>query len=136
MKKRICTLLAIGLFSSFAFVISAQQNNEQIPQGRWVFKSIAVFENNEQVPTNNLRKIDFEIPVEVDVKSAEVMLADEGGMKYKAVVYGNLLCFHVCAEWSVADGILQLQWVQVPKEGERGNEKTIIVQYSRYIVKF
>lgn len=134
MKKQIFTLLAIGLLSSVAFVVSAQQNNEQIPQGRWVFKSISAFENDKQLPSFNFEQLNFEIPMEMDIKSDEVIFVNKSGtntMKRKSAVNGNLLCFYICAEWSVVDDMLQLLWFQSPGEGEHGGEKTFIVKYGR-----
>jgi len=131
MKQRIFIfLMLLGAFSVFA-----QSNGEQkIPQGKWVFKSISAFENNQQLPSFNLEKLDFEIPIEMDVKLDGVIFVNKSGtntVRYNSAVNGNLLCFFICAEWSVVDGMLQLQWFQAPKEGQFGDEKTVIVKYSR-----
>jgi hypothetical protein len=135
--KKMLPVIMVALWMSPLTSMTAHSGSsgesEKIPQGTWVFESISAFENNEQLPSFSVEKLDFGLPIEIEVKSDEVVFVKKTGtntVSYNSAVNGNLLCFFICAEWSIVDGMLQLQWFQSPKEGEPGDEKTIIVKFS------
>jgi hypothetical protein len=131
--KKVLPLMMVVLWMMPLASMASNEEPETIPQGTWVFESIVAFENNAQLPSFNVENLNFEIPIEIEVKLNEVIFVKKSGTKtrsYASAVNGNLLCFFICAKWSIVDGMLQLQWFQSPKEGESGDEKTIIVKFS------
>ena len=104
-------LIFFMLLSSFSAV--AQQNNEQIPQGKWVFESVTVSKGGVQIPLST-ENLGFEIPAEIDVQQDEsVFVYDANTMKERSdIVFGDdgkSFCFSVCTEWKVTGNKLQLQ---------------------------
>lgn len=136
-KKRllVCLLLASIAVQVTGALPQGQNEQKQIPEGKWVLENVSAFEENVQIPFS-IDDISFEIPAEMDIQQDELTFVRKGGtekVKYDVVVRGSFLCFHVCAECKIVDNKLQLQWGQdiIEEATNSLNMRTIILSYVR-----
>jgi len=110
-RKFFIFLMLLGSFSIYA---QSKSEQEQLPQGKWVFESVSAFGENVQIPFS-VNNIDFEIPAEIEVQQSKITFMWKAGaekVNYNDVVRGIFLCFPVCAEWKITENKLELQWIQ------------------------
>jgi hypothetical protein len=101
----------------------------KLPEGQWVLENLSAFEEGVQ-KTISMDDLAFEMPAEIDIRQAEIVFVRKEStetVKYDTVANGISLCFPICAEWSITENKLQLQWTQDKESGQL----IIILTYSQ-----
>jgi len=135
MKTRVIILASL-LLAGITVPALAQPEAvlQKLPEGTWVLEKVSAFEADVQ-KLFSATGIDVEIPSEIDIQPTEIAFVRKEStetVKYNAVVKGNLLCFPICAEWSIVEDKLQLQWTQDIEDPENIQEAlTIVLIYNR-----
>ena len=84
--------------------------------GNWTFDNVTAHEGNVLQAFNTDGLGCCGVPVEMNIRQDEITFVWKGHTEkvpFNSVVKaGNLFCFPICAEWTVADNKLQLKWKQ------------------------
>ena len=115
MKKVIVAALA-ACICGVSFTFAQTKNDEKALIGKWVFESVAAFEDNVQKIPFSMDSLDCcEAPKEMDIQQNEITFVWKESTyteRYGIAVKGGILCFPICAEWKIVGNKLQLSWTQ------------------------
>jgi len=135
MKTRVIILVSLFFAGITAPALAQSEAGlQKLPEGTWMLEKVSAFEADVQKPFS-AADFNLEIPSEIDIQPTEIAFVRKGStetVKYDVVVKGNVLYFPICAEWSIVEDKLQLQWIQDVEDPENvQGTLTIVLIYNR-----